>query len=80
MAVTNNVPSDLTKGSGTGLSALIAGDFSNLMIGLFSTSDVLVDPYTGGAAGTLRVRVLQDMDVAVRHAESFAACTDLNVV
>lgn len=78
MAVTNNVPSDLTKGTGTGLSALIAGDFSNLMIGLFSTSDVLVDPYTGGSSGAVRIRVMQEVDVAVRHAQSFAACLDIN--
>ena len=51
MAVTNNVPSDLTKGSGTGLSAMIYGDFSQLMIGFFSTPDVLIDPYTGGSSG-----------------------------
>jgi HK97 family phage major capsid protein/HK97 family phage prohead protease len=78
MAVTNNVPSDLTKGTGTGLSALIAGDFSQLMIGLFSTSDVLVDPYTGGSSGAVRIRVMQEVDVAVRHAQSFAACLDIN--
>jgi len=77
MAVTNQVPSDLTKGTGTGLSALIAGDFSQLMVGLFSTSDVLVDPYTGGSSGAVRIRVMQEVDVAVRHAQSFAAITDI---
>jgi len=77
MAVTNQVPSDLTKGTGTALSALIAGDFSQLMIGLFSTSDVLVDPYTGGSSGAVRIRVMQEIDVAVRHAQSFAAITDI---
>ena len=78
VAVTNNVPSDLTKGTGTGLSALIAGDFSQLMVGLFSTSDILVDPYTGGSSGAVRIRVMQEVDVAVRHAESFAACVDID--
>ena len=78
MAVTNNVPSDLTKGSGTGLSAMIYGDFSQLMIGFFSTPDVLIDPYTGGSSGAVRIRVIQEVDVAVRHAQSFAACLDIN--
>ena len=78
MAVTNNVPSDLTKGTGTGLSALIAGDFSQLLLGVFSTSDVLVDPYTGGSSGAVRIRVMQEVDVAVRHAQSFAAIKDIN--
>lgn len=77
MEVTSNVPSDLTKGTGTALSALIFGDFSQLMIGLFSTADILIDPYTGGSAGTVRIRVMQEVDTAVRHAESFAAITDM---
>ena len=63
MEVTSNVPSDLTKGTGTALSALIFGDFSQLMIGLFSTADILIDPYTGGSAGTVRIRVMQEVDI-----------------
>ena len=78
MAVTNNVPSDLTKGTLTTASALIFGDFSQLMIGSFSTADVLIDPYTGSANGNIRIRILQETDVAVRHAQSFAAIKDIN--
>ena len=77
LAVTNNVPSDLTKGTSSGVcSANIFGDFSQLMLGFFSTADVLVDPYTGGSSGAVRIRVMQEVDVAVRHAQSFAACLD----
>ena len=32
--------------------------------------DIMVDPYTGSAAGTVRVTAMQDYDVAVRHPES----------
>ncbi len=78
LAVTNNVPSDLTKGTLTTASAMIFGDFSQLMIGFFSTPDVLIDPYTGGSSGAVRIRVIQEVDVAVRHAQSFAACLDIN--
>tara|TARA_Y100001963_G_scaffold52755_1_gene73932 strand:+ start:2569 stop:4407 length:1839 start_codon:yes stop_codon:yes gene_type:complete len=46
-------------------------DWSSLIIGYWSGLDLQVDPYTGGAAGTVRVRVLQDTDCAVRHPESF---------
>lgn len=77
LAVTTHVPSDLTKGTASGVcSAMIFGDFAQLMIGFFSAADVLVDPYTGGAAGTVRLIVHQDMDLAVRHAQSFAAVLD----
>jgi len=75
--VTNAVPSDLTKGAATGIcSAAIFGNWNDLLIGLWGGLDLTVDPYTGGTAGTVRVIGLQDVDVAVRHPESFAAIVD----
>lgn len=75
--VTNLVPSNLTKGTGTNLSALIFGNWNDLVIAFWSGVDILVDPYTGGSAGTIRVIGLQDCDINVRHAASFAACVDV---
>jgi HK97 family phage major capsid protein/HK97 family phage prohead protease len=46
-------------------------DWSSLIIGYWSGLDLQVDPYTGGASGNVRVRVLQDVDTAVAHPESF---------
>jgi hypothetical protein len=60
------------------LSALIFGNFGDLMIGMFGGLDVLVDPYTGSGTGATRVAMYQDIDVAVRHAESFAAVIDID--
>lgn len=77
VGVTNAVPSNLTKGSAAGLcSAIIFGNFADLIIGMWGGLDLLVDPYTGGLGGTVRLRVLQDVDVAIRHAESFSAMQD----
>ena len=70
------MPSNLTKGNQSASSAIIFGDFASLLIGLWGATDILVDPYTGGAAGTVRVRVLQSCDVALRHVESFATMID----
>jgi len=67
----------LTKGSSSVASALIFGDFSQIILGLWNTPDVLVDPYTSGSKGTIRIIVLQEVDLAVRHAQSFAACLDV---
>ena len=78
LAITNNVPSDLTKGTLTTASAMIYGDFSQLMMGFFSTPDILIDPYTAGSTGAVRIRVMQELDIAVRHAQSFAACLDID--
>lgn len=75
--VTNAVPSNLTKGSASGVaSAILFGNFADLIIGMWGGLDLLVDPYTGGTAGTVRVVTLQDVDIAVRHAVSFAAMQD----
>lgn len=74
--VTNAVPSNLTKGGSSVASAIIFGNFADLLIGLWGATDILVDPYTGGAAGTVRVRVLQSCDIAIRHTESFASMED----
>lgn len=75
--VSTNVPSDLTKGSATKLSAIIAGDFSQLLIGTFGdAADVIVDPYTKATEGISRVIINAFVDVAVRRPEYFAAIVD----
>ncbi len=75
--VTNAVPSNLTKGTASGIcSAILFGNFADLMIGMWGTLDLMVDPYTGSTAGTIRVVALQDVDVAVRNTESFATMID----
>ena len=77
VGVTNAVPSNLTKGSSTGVcSAILFGNFADLMIGMWGSLDIMVDPYTGSTAGTVRVVALQDVDVAVRNIESFATMVD----
>ena len=75
--ISNQVPSNLDKGTSTGVcSAIIFGNFADVLIGMWGTLDVTVDPYTASTSGTVRVVALQDVDVAVRHAESFAAMKD----
>ncbi|GIV86624.1 MAG: hypothetical protein KatS3mg054_0653 [Chloroflexus sp.] len=75
--VTNQVRSDLTKGTSTGVcSAIFFGNWNDLLIGMWGGLDILVDPYTGSTSGTVRVVALQDVDIAVRHPESFAAMLD----
>lgn len=47
------------------------GVWSQIVIGMWSGLDILIDPYTGGTAGTVRVIAHQDCDIAIRHPSAF---------
>ena len=80
IVVSQQMPSNLSKGSGSNLSAMIFGVWSELLIGQWSGIDILVDQYTGSNAGTVRVVAFHDCDFAVRHPESFAECNEIVTV
>ena len=77
--VTSNMPDTLTKGTSSGdCSALLFGNFNDLIIGEWGNLDVMVDPYSLSTLGATRIASFYDIDIAVRHAESFSAIQDLN--
>ena len=78
-AFSNVVPSNLTKGSGTNLSALLYGNWQDLVVGYWSELDILVNPYesTAYAKGNVQVRGMLTADIALRNQQSFAAITDI---
>jgi len=76
---TSNVPSDLDPGDGgSDASALIFGDFSQLMVGLFGAPSILVDPYTNSTSGDVVISVMQEVDVALRNSASFAITDEVS--
>ena len=77
-AASNQLPSNLVHGSGTGLSPLIFGNWADLVIGLWGPADILVDPYKFSTIGYTRYRGLQDVDVNLRHGKSFAMVADMD--
>jgi HK97 family phage major capsid protein len=74
--VTNQVSSTLTKGSSSVASAIFFGNWADMVLGMWGEMDMLVDPYTFSSSGAVRIVAFQDVDFAVRHAESFAAMLD----
>lgn len=75
--VSNQVPSNLVEGSsGTTLSAAIFGNFADLIIGMWGGLDIQVNPYSLDTTGAIRVTAFQDVDIVLRHPESFAAIQD----
>ncbi len=53
-------------------STAIFGNWADLIIGMWGGLDLNIDTSTGSTSGTVRVVALQDVDVAVRHGQSFA--------
>ncbi len=74
--VTNQVRSNLTKGSSSVASAIFFGNWADLIIGMWGELDMLVDPYSLSTSGSVRIVAFQDVDFGVRHAQSFAAMLD----
>ena len=78
-AVSNQVPSNLVKGtSGAVCSAVIFGNWSDLIIGEWGTLEIVPNPYDTNAykAGAVLIRAMQTIDIGVRHGASFAVMTD----
>ena len=76
----NQLPSNGTKGTGTGLSTLLYGDLSSVFVGMWGAGvEVLVNPYAQDAysRGNVQVRVICTCDVALRHPQQWAAITDI---
>ena len=74
--VSNQVPSNLAKGTGTGLSNITFGNFADLIIAFWGGIDLIVDPYTRKKEGMVEITADQFYDVGVRRAESFAIIED----
>jgi HK97 family phage major capsid protein len=73
---TNQVQSNLTKGTGTLLHAVYAGIWSQLMIGEFGAMEILTDPYRLKKQGMIEVTSFQMIDIAPRYASAFSVIKD----
>lgn len=74
--ITTAVPSNLTKGNGASLSAILFGNWADLILGQFGVFDVVVDPFTNAKNAKVDVVVNSWWDVALKHPESFSAMKD----
>ena len=65
----NGYRTEITNQISTG--DVFMGNYGDLLIGLWSGLELLVDPYTHSKKGRLRVVVFQDVDFALRRTQSF---------
>jgi HK97 family phage major capsid protein len=75
--ISTQVPSNLTKGTSSGVcSALIFGNFKDLLMGQWGGIEFLVNPYAKDTEGLVRINAWTFYDEAIRNAQSFAAMKD----
>lgn len=73
--VSNQVPKDL--GGGNDRSALIFGNWSDLVMGMWGGLDVQANPFSLDTKAAVRITAFQDVDMMIRHPESFSAAVDI---
>ena len=63
----------------TAKNQMILGDFSQVLLGVWSELDIVVNPYeaTAFARGGVAVRAMATVDVAVRHPAAFVLANDI---
>lgn len=72
----NQVPKTLGGGTEHGM---IYADWSELLIGIWSEIDILVNPFesTAYSKGNVSIRAMATVDVAVRHKKAFVSIEDV---
>ncbi|NEX61727.1 phage major capsid protein [Noviherbaspirillum galbum] len=78
VSVTNQVP---VKTGSPNKGRLILGDFSQVILGLWSELDILVNPFdsTAYARGGVLVRAMATADIVIRHPEAFVVADDIAI-
>lgn len=74
---TSAVPDNLTKSSGTNLSAMAFAAWEYAVLALFSGVDVFVNPYADDDGGVL-ISAFQDYDFGLTRPQAFSLCVDFN--
>lgn len=79
VTTSNQVSGTRSKGSGTTLSYVIAGDWSQLLIGMGPAMELDMNPWgdTQWQSDQTEIRGIMQADITHRHRESFAWCDQL---
>ena len=78
VAVTNNVPSNLTKGTSNGVcsSVIFSSMWDMAVLALFDSPEITIDPYTLATTGQVRITINQYADFGIRQPAAFAVMDD----
>jgi HK97 family phage major capsid protein len=74
---TNQVPSNLTKGTSTTVChGIVFGHFANLLLGEWGAMEIIVDPYSLKKQGMIEITSFQMGDIAKKYAQAFCVVSD----
>lgn len=75
---TTQLPVNLVKGSSSDCTEVYFANWADLMIGVWGDLEILATNISGNAwtQNAIEVRLIANVDIAVRHAESFVLCND----
>jgi HK97 family phage major capsid protein len=78
-AMSNQMPDNLTKGTGTNLSAVIFGVWSQILIGQWGGLDLTANPYGDSdfLRGALKIRIFLTMDTAIGYPKAWSVISDM---
>ena len=74
---TNLVPATLSKGTGKNLSAMVFGNWQDLVVAQWGGIDIVIDPYTSARKAEINMILNAWNDVKVVEPKSFAAIVDV---
>lgn len=79
--MTTQIPINLTKGNSKNCTEIYFGNWAELLIGQWGTVELRAsqETYTAFQSDQTWIRILQEVDVQVRHAESFCLINDATV-
>lgn len=74
---TNWIPRNLTKGTGTNLSAMIFGDMSQMRVGQWGGIELVIDPYTAKKESITEITIHSFWNMLLVRPSSFVVCKDI---
>ncbi|NJK56916.1 MAG: phage major capsid protein [Pleurocapsa sp. SU_5_0] len=73
----NQIPNNLVKGTASNLTAAFFGDFSNVLLGIWSGMDVMANPYSEFNQAIIQIRAMQLADLNLTRGDYFVVATDV---
>ena len=76
------IPANLVKGSSTDCTEVYFGNFEELLIGQWGAVEILATNIGGNAwaQNAIEIRLIANVDIQIRHPQSFVYCADARVV